>query len=69
MEHLRAALKEGFELRQWATASPWLASATATLAPVRPEALLAATVRSSATAPLSSLVVSPHRSLRPLSSS
>jgi len=58
VQHLAATFREAFELRAWATASPWRASATSELPPLSPEALLAHTVRTSVTASFDHIVPS-----------
>ena len=58
LAHLVGCIREAFELRAWTHASPWLAAATRGLAPLRPEALLAATTRTSGTASFDHLVPS-----------
>ena len=58
LTHLVSCIKEAFELSAWKASSPWLAQATKGLAPLRPEALLAATTRTSGTASFDHLVPS-----------
>ena len=58
LQHLVSRFKEAAELRAWTAASPWLAHATASLGRLSPDALLGATIRSSATPSFDHLVPS-----------